>query len=180
MIAVSMSVAETDGQSMYNYLVWSCCQLGVWNAAQPALTSQPPPTPPSLIGPFPRHEGRAALKALITETTPVLICPYLSAFVVAAPGRGLSHTKPTECLSVCLLLCPPCGATYLNVDPNYLAVTTFLKHAYANKIRVLHMILYKSSTSMSWVYFCFVRFPASNIMSIYKTFNGSSTFQHRC
>lgn len=118
-----------------------------------STTSSNPPTPPSLIGPFPRHEGRAALKALITETTPVLICPYLSAFVVAAPGRGLSHTKPTECLSVCLLLCPPCGATYLNVDPNYLAVTTFLKHAYANKICVLHMILYKSSTSMSWVYF---------------------------
>lgn len=62
--------------------------------------SQPPPL--SLIGPFPRHEGRAALKALIMETTPVSICPYLSAFVVAALGRGLSHTKPTECLSLAL------------------------------------------------------------------------------
>lgn len=44
------------------------------------------------------------LKALIIETTPLSICSYLSAFVVAVPGRELSHTKPTECLSVCLAL----------------------------------------------------------------------------
>lgn len=86
---VSMSVAETDGQSTYNYLVCSRCQLGVWNAAQPARTLQPlPTTSPSLIGPFPRHEGRAALKALIMGTTPALIRLYLSALAVAAPGRG--------------------------------------------------------------------------------------------
>lgn len=89
-----------------------------------------PPTPLSLIGPFPKHEGRAALKALIMETTPVSICPYLSALVVAVPGRGLSHTKPTECLSVCLLCWPPCSSTYLNLNSNYLAVTTFLKHSH--------------------------------------------------
>lgn len=67
-----------------------------------STTNSQPPL--SLIGPFPRHEGRAALKALIMETTSVSICPYLSALVVAVPGRGLSHTKPAECLCVCLSL----------------------------------------------------------------------------
>lgn len=151
MIAVSMSVRETDRASVYNYLVWSCCQLGVWNVAQPTLNP-----PLYLIGPFPRHEGRSALKALIMETTPVSICPYLSAFVVAVPGRGLSHTKPTECLS----LWPPRGSTYLNLNSNYLAVTTFLKHAHAkthsHTYHVLHMLFNKSTVGVSWVYSCVV------------------------
>lgn len=45
MIAVGMSVRETDGQSVYNYLVWSRCQLGVWNTAQLTLNPPPPPMP---------------------------------------------------------------------------------------------------------------------------------------
>ncbi len=108
--------------------------------------------PPTLIGLFPRHEGRAVLKALIMETTPVSICPYLSAFVVAVPGRGLSHTKTHwVSVSVFLLLWPPCGSTYLNLNSNYLSVTTFLKHARANTLThrtctvTAHALLQKQS-----------------------------------
>lgn len=140
--------------------------------------------PPSLIGPFPRHEGRAALKALIMETTPVSICPYLSAFVVAVPGRGLSHTKPTECLSVCLLLWPPCGSTYLNPSPYYLAVTTFLQHAHTNALAQEQCVAHGSVEKHCWHFctdaFVLCGFAAFNISGIYKTFTGSNTFQHKC
>lgn len=48
--------------------------------------------------------------------------------------EGWAALKPLGvCLSVSSL-CPPCGDTYRNAHPNYLAVAAFLKRAYANKL----------------------------------------------
>lgn len=84
-MAESMSVRETDRRvciiTLSEAAAKKCTECNTTNSHL---------LPLSLIDLFPRHGGRTIMNALIMETTPVSICPYLSAFVVTVSGRDLS------------------------------------------------------------------------------------------